>query len=160
MKKGAVCCVCQISSMSSSSSSSDDGDGICVVQKLQCQCEGNTCGDSCERCCPKFNQVPWQQGTYTEAFECQGSLSLISSNSSNRQAKKFEFSFSNDIYLTWFQNTPEGYQCDHVCSGLQTSLYFIFLYFIVYIFKGALLFVLVSGYVCQIKLYTQLSSPR
>jgi len=33
----------------------------------------------------------------------------LSSNSSNRYAKKFEFSFSNDIYLTWFQNTPEGY---------------------------------------------------
>jgi len=51
---------------------------VLVVQKLQCQCEGNTCGDSCERCCPKFNQVPWQQGTYTEAFECQG-LALVSS---------------------------------------------------------------------------------
>lgn len=37
----------------------------------RCECEKNTCGMSCEMCCPMFNQKPWQPGTYTEGKECE-----------------------------------------------------------------------------------------
>lgn len=45
-----------------------------VMQENQCHCEGNTCGRSCEVCCPLFNQQPWQPGTYGEHSSCEGSL--------------------------------------------------------------------------------------
>ncbi len=41
-------------------------------QELQCQCEQGTCGKSCEKCCPLFNQGLWQPGTYTEGGGCEG----------------------------------------------------------------------------------------
>ncbi|XP_030319124.1 laminin subunit alpha-5 isoform X1 [Calypte anna] len=39
--------------------------------RLQCDCQHNTCGGSCERCCPGFNQFPWQPATSDSANECQ-----------------------------------------------------------------------------------------
>ncbi|CAN8007021.1 unnamed protein product, partial [Ixodes pacificus] len=39
--------------------------------ELHCKCEHNTCGASCERCCPMFNQQPWRMGTHGDAAECQ-----------------------------------------------------------------------------------------
>ncbi|KAI8499214.1 Laminin subunit alpha-2, partial [Branchiostoma belcheri] len=41
------------------------------AQTLRCQCEHNTCGESCERCCPLFNQKPWQPGTAESSNECE-----------------------------------------------------------------------------------------
>ncbi|XP_051879392.1 LOW QUALITY PROTEIN: laminin subunit alpha-3-like [Pristis pectinata] len=38
---------------------------------LQCECQHNTCGISCERCCPGFNQKPWQPATTSSANECE-----------------------------------------------------------------------------------------
>ncbi|CAN7938715.1 unnamed protein product, partial [Ixodes hexagonus] len=39
--------------------------------QLHCKCEHNTCGASCERCCPMFNQQPWRMGTNGDAAECE-----------------------------------------------------------------------------------------
>ncbi|XP_035378190.1 laminin subunit alpha-5 isoform X2 [Electrophorus electricus] len=39
--------------------------------KLQCDCQHNTCGPSCDRCCPGFNQLPWQAATTYSANECE-----------------------------------------------------------------------------------------
>ncbi|XP_072901622.1 laminin subunit alpha-3 isoform X2 [Hemitrygon akajei] len=38
---------------------------------LQCECQHNTCGTSCERCCPGFNQKPWQPATTSSANNCE-----------------------------------------------------------------------------------------
>ncbi|XP_061588324.1 laminin subunit alpha-3-like isoform X2 [Cololabis saira] len=38
---------------------------------LQCECQHNTCGESCDRCCPGFNQKPWRAATVDSANECQ-----------------------------------------------------------------------------------------
>uniref|UniRef100_U3K7L1 Laminin subunit alpha 5 n=1 Tax=Ficedula albicollis TaxID=59894 RepID=U3K7L1_FICAL len=39
--------------------------------KLQCDCQHNTCGGSCDRCCPGYNQFPWKPATADSANECQ-----------------------------------------------------------------------------------------
>ncbi|XP_036375311.1 laminin subunit alpha-3-like [Megalops cyprinoides] len=39
--------------------------------RLQCDCQHNTCGESCDRCCPGFNQKPWRAATTDSANECQ-----------------------------------------------------------------------------------------
>ncbi|XP_057219104.1 laminin subunit alpha-5 isoform X1 [Triplophysa rosa] len=39
--------------------------------KLLCDCQHNTCGPSCNRCCPDFNQFPWKPATTYSANECE-----------------------------------------------------------------------------------------
>ncbi|XP_035644145.2 laminin subunit alpha-3-like isoform X3 [Oncorhynchus keta] len=39
--------------------------------RLQCECKHNTCGESCDRCCPGFNQKPWRAASTDSPNECQ-----------------------------------------------------------------------------------------
>ncbi|XP_037629113.1 laminin subunit alpha-5 isoform X3 [Sebastes umbrosus] len=39
--------------------------------KLQCECRHNTCGLSCDHCCPGYNQLPWKPATTYSANECE-----------------------------------------------------------------------------------------
>ncbi|XP_077145501.1 laminin subunit alpha-2 isoform X2 [Ranitomeya variabilis] len=39
--------------------------------KSSCECEHNTCGASCEICCPGFHQKPWRAGTFLTKHECE-----------------------------------------------------------------------------------------
>lgn len=41
------------------------------VSRLQCECQHNTCGESCDRCCPGFNQKPWRAATVDSPNECR-----------------------------------------------------------------------------------------
>ena len=36
-----------------------------------CHCQHNTCGASCDQCCPLFNQRPWRAGTPHDAAQCE-----------------------------------------------------------------------------------------
>ncbi|XP_006029235.2 laminin subunit alpha-2 [Alligator sinensis] len=36
-----------------------------------CECEHNTCGKTCDQCCPGFNQKPWHAGTFLAKHECE-----------------------------------------------------------------------------------------
>ena len=38
---------------------------------LQCNCQHNTCGSKCEKCCPGYIQKKWQPASYTETFNCE-----------------------------------------------------------------------------------------
>ncbi|XP_059201052.1 laminin subunit alpha-3-like [Centropristis striata] len=38
--------------------------------RLQCECQHNTCGESCDRCCPGFSQKPWRAATVDSPNEC------------------------------------------------------------------------------------------
>uniref|UniRef100_A0A4W3IED9 Basement membrane-specific heparan sulfate proteoglycan core protein n=1 Tax=Callorhinchus milii TaxID=7868 RepID=A0A4W3IED9_CALMI len=40
-------------------------------KKFSCECEHNTCGDSCDHCCPGFHQSPWQAGTFLSSNACE-----------------------------------------------------------------------------------------
>ncbi|MBN3307029.1 LAMA1 protein, partial [Amia calva] len=42
-----------------------------VTKKLQCVCEHNTCGESCNECCPGYHQKPWQPGTISYGNTCE-----------------------------------------------------------------------------------------
>ncbi|XP_013373113.1 PREDICTED: laminin subunit alpha-1 [Chinchilla lanigera] len=42
-----------------------------TTKQLQCQCEHNTCGDSCDRCCPGYHQQPWRPGTVSSGNTCE-----------------------------------------------------------------------------------------
>ncbi|ELW69407.1 Laminin subunit alpha-2 [Tupaia chinensis] len=47
-------------------------DPIVTRRKSRCECEHNTCGDSCDQCCPGFHQKPWRAGTFLTRTECEG----------------------------------------------------------------------------------------
>ncbi|XP_014221917.2 laminin subunit alpha-1 [Trichogramma pretiosum] len=40
-------------------------------KRQECECERHTCGDTCEKCCPMYNQVPWKAGTSGRGFHCE-----------------------------------------------------------------------------------------
>ncbi|MBZ3888985.1 Laminin subunit alpha-1 [Sciurus carolinensis] len=42
-----------------------------TTKKLQCLCEHNTCGESCNRCCPGYHQQPWRPGTVSSGNTCE-----------------------------------------------------------------------------------------
>ncbi|XP_053308878.1 laminin subunit alpha-5 isoform X2 [Spea bombifrons] len=39
--------------------------------RLQCVCQHNTCGPSCDSCCPGYHQLPWKPATMDNANECE-----------------------------------------------------------------------------------------
>ncbi|KAJ8385914.1 hypothetical protein AAFF_G00178760 [Aldrovandia affinis] len=41
------------------------------TKKFSCECEHNTCGESCDRCCPGYNQKPWMAGTFVTRHVCE-----------------------------------------------------------------------------------------
>ncbi|XP_039520340.1 laminin subunit alpha-2-like, partial [Pimephales promelas] len=41
------------------------------TKKFSCECEHNTCGESCDRCCPGYNQKPWMAGTFHTRHVCE-----------------------------------------------------------------------------------------
>ncbi|XP_049339127.1 laminin subunit alpha-3 isoform X9 [Astyanax mexicanus] len=40
-------------------------------KQLLCECEHNTCGESCDRCCPGFHQKQWRPATANSPNECE-----------------------------------------------------------------------------------------
>uniref|UniRef100_A0A672TFA1 Laminin subunit alpha-1 n=1 Tax=Strigops habroptila TaxID=2489341 RepID=A0A672TFA1_STRHB len=42
-----------------------------ITKKLQCQCEHNTCGESCNKCCRGYHQKPWRPGTISAGNKCE-----------------------------------------------------------------------------------------
>ncbi len=53
--------------------------------RLQCECQHNTCGESCDRCCPGFNQKPWRAATVDSPNECQGKCTCTMAHSMCQQ---------------------------------------------------------------------------
>ena len=43
-----------------------------ITGQYSCECQGNTCGQSCERCCPLYNNFPYEVNTTGSALPCEG----------------------------------------------------------------------------------------
>uniref|UniRef100_A0A6J0SY58 Laminin subunit alpha-3 n=1 Tax=Pogona vitticeps TaxID=103695 RepID=A0A6J0SY58_9SAUR len=41
------------------------------LYRYQCECQHNTCGETCDRCCPGYNQKQWQPATTNSANLCE-----------------------------------------------------------------------------------------
>ncbi|XP_075069530.1 laminin subunit alpha-3 isoform X2 [Mixophyes fleayi] len=50
---------------------------VCIAKSTgnqnlyNCQCQHNTCGEICDRCCPGYNQKPWRPASIDTANECE-----------------------------------------------------------------------------------------
>uniref|UniRef100_A0A671XJM5 Basement membrane-specific heparan sulfate proteoglycan core protein n=1 Tax=Sparus aurata TaxID=8175 RepID=A0A671XJM5_SPAAU len=42
-----------------------------TLTKFSCECEHNTCGESCDRCCPGYHQQAWMAGTFHTRHICE-----------------------------------------------------------------------------------------
>ncbi|XP_029351939.1 laminin subunit alpha-2 isoform X3 [Echeneis naucrates] len=42
-----------------------------LTKRFSCECEHNTCGESCDRCCPGYHQQPWMAGTFLTRHICE-----------------------------------------------------------------------------------------
>ncbi|MED6266918.1 Laminin subunit alpha-2, partial [Characodon lateralis] len=42
-----------------------------ATKKFSCECEDNTCGESCDHCCPGYHQQPWMAGTFLTRHVCE-----------------------------------------------------------------------------------------
>ncbi|XP_061125977.1 laminin subunit alpha-2 isoform X2 [Syngnathus typhle] len=42
-----------------------------ITKKFSCECEHNTCGESCDRCCPGYHQQAWMAGTFVARHVCE-----------------------------------------------------------------------------------------
>lgn len=49
----------------------NNGQIFVTLQKFSCECEHNTCGESCDQCCPGYHQQPWMAGTYITRHVCE-----------------------------------------------------------------------------------------
>ncbi|XP_065671411.1 laminin subunit alpha-1 isoform X3 [Hydra vulgaris] len=84
------------------------GDGLsCPVDSVTglrtCICSDNTCGANCEKCCPAFNQYPWERGTQSawssdNTTSCQPCNCFGHSNSCrySRDVANSRLSLNND----------------------------------------------------------------
>ncbi|CAG0898967.1 unnamed protein product [Cyprideis torosa] len=88
--------------------------------KRLCNCEHNTCGASCERCCPFFVQKKWRQPTATDAFECEPCNCFGHSNQCEYDEEVDQQGLSLDI-----QGRYEGggvcQNCQHNTDGINCN---------------------------------------
>ncbi|XP_056439932.1 laminin subunit alpha-1 [Gadus chalcogrammus] len=84
-----------------------------VTKKLQCVCEHNTCGESCDECCPGYHQEPWQPGTITEGNTCQ------KCNCHNKAETCFHNQTVSDLRLS--VNAQGDHQGGGVCVGCSQN---------------------------------------
>ncbi|XP_027137087.1 laminin subunit alpha-1 isoform X2 [Larimichthys crocea] len=84
-----------------------------VTKKLQCVCEHNTCGESCNECCPGYHQQLWQPGTISEGNTCE------KCNCHNKAVDCFYNQTVSELFLSL--NTRGVRQGGGVCIDCQQN---------------------------------------
>ncbi|KAM7125254.1 laminin subunit alpha-1 isoform 2-T3 [Molossus nigricans] len=96
-----------------------------TTKKLRCQCEHNTCGESCSRCCPGYHQQPWRPGTissgniceecncHNKAKDCYYDESVANQKKSLNTAGQYE---GGGVCINCLQNTM-GINCETCIDG-------------------------------------------
>ncbi|KAK7907204.1 hypothetical protein WMY93_015816 [Mugilogobius chulae] len=83
------------------------------TKKFSCECEHNTCGESCDRCCPGYNQQPWMAGTYITRHVCE---------KCNCHGKAEECYFNQTVAdLSLSLDTHGQYRGGGVCVGCRDN---------------------------------------
>uniref|UniRef100_A0A8C0WJM2 Laminin subunit alpha-2 n=1 Tax=Castor canadensis TaxID=51338 RepID=A0A8C0WJM2_CASCN len=94
-------------------------------ETTKCQCEHNTCGESCDRCCPGYHQQPWRPGTissgntceecncHNKAKDCYYDESVASQQRSLNTAGQFQ---GGGVCINCLQNTT-GINCETCIDG-------------------------------------------
>uniref|UniRef100_A0A915K6S1 Laminin N-terminal domain-containing protein n=1 Tax=Romanomermis culicivorax TaxID=13658 RepID=A0A915K6S1_ROMCU len=81
--------------------------------QLKCECKHNTCGESCNECCPLFNQKIWRHGTNTNHHACEACQCF---NHADRCA------YDPEVARQRTSLTPEGvYEGGGVCIECKAS---------------------------------------
>ncbi|KAL6097440.1 lama1 [Pungitius sinensis] len=83
------------------------------TKKLKCVCEHNTCGESCDQCCPGYHQQPWQPGTVSEGNTCE------KCNCHNKTEDCFYNQTVSDLFLS--TNTYGVRKGGGVCLNCQQN---------------------------------------
>ncbi|GFY55286.1 laminin subunit alpha-1, partial [Trichonephila inaurata madagascariensis] len=88
--------------------------------RLQCKCEHNTCGENCDRCCPLYNQKPWNRGTSDNAGICEKCECYGHSDQCHYEQVVADKRLSINIL--------GKYEGGGVCDKCKVSFYKLFLY--------------------------------
>uniref|UniRef100_A0A667ZCP4 Laminin subunit alpha 2 n=1 Tax=Myripristis murdjan TaxID=586833 RepID=A0A667ZCP4_9TELE len=81
--------------------------------KFTCECEHNTCGESCDRCCPGYHQQPWMAGTFLTRHVCE---------KCNCHGKAEECYFNQTVAdLSLSLDTHGKYRGGGVCVGCRDN---------------------------------------
>ncbi|CAL4101417.1 unnamed protein product, partial [Meganyctiphanes norvegica] len=91
----------------------------------RCSCVHNTCGDSCDRCCPLYNQNPWRPGNFSdgavcEKCECHGhadSCRYDEEVARNRSSINIRGEYEGGGVCEACTHHTEGINCDHCKHG-------------------------------------------
>eukprot|EP00117_Sycon_ciliatum_P001869 scpid2290/ scgid7347/ Laminin-like protein epi-1 len=73
-------------------------EGYSCSSKYVCQCEHNACGDSCQSCCPGFQQREWRISTDSDPFRCEACQCFGHSSTCSYNATVNELGLSMDIH--------------------------------------------------------------
>ncbi|XP_056260714.1 laminin subunit alpha-2 isoform X6 [Seriola aureovittata] len=84
-----------------------------LTKRFSCECEHNTCGESCDRCCPGYHQQPWMAGTFLTRHICE---------KCNCHGKAEECYFNHTVAdLSLSLDTHGKYRGGGVCTGCRDN---------------------------------------
>ncbi|XP_032440521.1 laminin subunit alpha-2 isoform X2 [Xiphophorus hellerii] len=84
-----------------------------ATKKFSCECEHNTCGESCDHCCPGYHQQPWMAGTFLTRHVCE------KCNCNNKAEECFFNQTVADLSLSL--DTHGQYRGGGVCIGCRDN---------------------------------------
>ncbi|XP_075126694.1 laminin subunit alpha-3 isoform X1 [Leptodactylus fuscus] len=104
---------------------------VCSVRSFgnqnlyQCNCQHNTCGEICDRCCPGYNQKPWRPASVDTANQCEpcnchghASDCYYDSDVDNRQASlDIHGQYSGGGVCINCQHNTAGINCEKCAVG-------------------------------------------
>jgi len=89
--------------------------------KLKCACQHNTCGDSCEMCCPGFVQKKWRAAVPESTNECEECNCHGHSNECVYDEEIAERRLSLDKYGK-YEGGGRCLNCEHNTAGINCEM--------------------------------------